>query len=248
MKKTLKKIAQAFGINLNVYEKKQLGNYYYETSSPVATLAPWNGDEAFKRVYDTIKSNTMVDLYRCYELWTLVEQVEKLGQSGDYLEVGVWRGGTSVLIASRLNMLKSTSVLYAADTFTGVVKVTAADTSYVGGEHNNTSLGIVNDLIKKLKLKNINVLEGIFPDDTVHLVQEPVKFKLCHVDVDIYQSAKDVVSYVWERLIVGGIIIYDDYGFFTCDGITKLVEEQRLLTDRLIIHNLNGHAVVVKLK
>ena len=48
-------------------------------------------------------------------------------------------------------------------------------------------------------------------------------------------------------MVPGGIIVYDDFGFSSADGVTKYVEEQRQFSDRLVIHNLNGHAVVIKL-
>jgi O-methyltransferase len=41
--------------------------------------------------------------------------------------------------------------------------------------------------------------------------------------------------------------VYDDFGFEHCDGIARYVEEQLPEPDRVIIQNLNGHAVVIKL-
>jgi O-methyltransferase len=32
-----------------------------------------------------------------------------------------------------------------------------------------------------------------------------------------------------------------------CPGITRLVNEQMGMSDRLVFHNLNGHAIVMKL-
>jgi O-methyltransferase len=46
--------------------------------------------------------------------------------------------------------------------------------------------------------------------------------------------------------MVGGMIVYDDYGFQSCGGVTKYVNEQRSLPGRIVLHNLNGHAIVVK--
>lgn len=43
------------------------------------------------------------------------------------------------------------------------------------------------------------------------------------------------------------MIIYDDHGFEGCRRIKELVEEQRNYLDRLIIHNLNGHGIVIKI-
>jgi O-methyltransferase len=49
-------------------------------------------------------------------------------------------------------------------------------------------------------------------------------------------------------MVIGGIIVFDDYGFSGCGGITKYVNEERNKNDRLIIHNLNGHGIIIKIK
>jgi O-methyltransferase len=41
-------------------------------------------------------------------------------------------------------------------------------------------------------------------------------------------------------------VVFDDYGFPATPGIAQFVDEQRGLPDRLVVHNLNGHAIVVK--
>ena len=89
------------------------------------------------------------------------------------------------------------------------------------------------------------LLQGIFPDDTAAAIAAE-RFRLCHCDVDVYRSAKDVFDWVWPRLASGGVVVFDDYGFPACPGVTKFVDEQRLLDDRLVLHNLNGHGIVVK--
>jgi O-methyltransferase len=84
--------------------------------------------------------------------------------------------------------------------------------------------------------------------DTSHLVPEGSRFGYCHIDVDVYNSASDVVDWIWEKLIPGGVIVFDDYGFHTCTGITQFVNEQKQKNDRLVIHNLNGHAIMIKVR
>jgi O-methyltransferase len=46
-------------------------------------------------VYGSIKNNTLVDIFRCYELWELTEKIHNLDKSVNFIEVGVWRGGTA---------------------------------------------------------------------------------------------------------------------------------------------------------
>ena len=209
-----------------------------------ARYSPWNLDENFLNTYNKIRPNTLVDDYRCYELWKLIEQSKKLSE-GSVIEIGVWQGGTGALIAEQMKRCGIQEKLFLCDTFSGCVKATSKDSLYVGGEHSDTSEEIVQNLINSMNLDNVQILKGIFPDDTGDQVKEE-KFRFCHVDVDIYQSAKDVVEWIWDKMVPGGIIVYDDYGFQECDGIAKYVDEQINLDDRIVIYNLNGHAIVIK--
>jgi O-methyltransferase len=215
----------------------------YEQVQPYATYAPWLLDNDFITVYEKIKNNTLVDKYRCFELWQLIDEVSKL--DGSIIEIGVWRGGSGCLIAKKAEESNNKSIIYLCDTFTGIVKAGGNDAFYKGGEHADTSMKTVENLVSEMCLKNVKIRKGVFPDETWELVKD-VKFKFCHIDVDVYQSAKDIVEWIWERMPVGGVIVFDDYGFFGCGGVTKLVNEERKKNDRIVIHNLNGHGIIIK--
>ncbi len=220
---------------------------HYGFSFPSANYTPWMGDKDFLEIYNQIKQNTLVDIYRCYELWQLVQKTSLLNPTASILEVGVWRGGTAAIMATQLSKVNSSASLYLADTFIGVAKAGVNDDFYIGGEHSDTSQKLVEDLLQKTNYSHIKILKGIFPEDTAHSISSSEQFALCHIDVDVYSSAKDVLEWVWDKMIPGGLVIFDDYGFHSCTGIVKLVEEYRLHTDRHIIHNLNGHAIMIKL-
>jgi O-methyltransferase len=207
---------------------------------PHATYSPWLLDEGFQTVYQRIKNHTLVDIYRCYELWTLGQQFSLV--PGNILEVGVWRGGTGALLASAVKANPEKHV-YLADTFSGVVKAGSDDTTYVGGEHADTSPGLVSDLLNGMGLTNFSLLQGIFPEQTADGFKG--RLALLHCDVDVYSSAKGVVEWGIPLLCQGGAIVFDDYGFSGCEGVTRLVNELRLDTRFLFIHNLNGHAILI---
>jgi len=217
----------------------------YESILPLATYAPWNASADFRAVWTAVRSHTLVDIFRCWELWQLVGQTKKL--PGSLIEVGVWRGGTGALIASAAKKNGIATPLYLCDTFQGVVKAGIHDSAYKGGEHADASILTVETLMGSLGLTNYRIVEGIFPDATSHLIPENERFRLCHIDVDVYDSARDIVDWVWSRIVPGGLMVYDDYGFEVCPGITRLVNEQMGMSDRIVFHNLNGHAVVLKL-
>jgi len=229
------------GYELRRYRTGSAANY--ATVEPYATYSPWNVDDAFRAIYDRISGNTLVDRLRCFELWQLVRQSAKL--EGALLEVGVWRGGTGALISSAAKLEGITAPVYLCDTFAGVVKATEKDGAYVGGEHADTSEALVQGMLDSLGLSEARLLKGIFPNDTAHLIPD-TSFRFCHIDVDVYQSASEILEWVWDRLVPGGIVVYDDYGFEGCNGVTRHVDEQRSRSGCVVIHNLNGHAVIIK--
>lgn len=211
---------------------------------PRASYTPWVCDAEFQRTYAIVRGHTLVDEYRCFELWSLCGQLTALAP-GDLLEIGVWRGGTGCLMARRCQLETSDAKVFLCDTFTGVVKAGSSDSAYVGGEHADTNRAMVVELASRLSLANVEVLEGVFPDRTGERITAR-RFRLCHIDVDVYESAAQSFAWVWPRLVSGGIVVFDDYGFYECSGVTRFVNEMRGAADRLVIHNLNGHAVVVK--
>lgn len=241
LRNLVKKTSRHLGYDITAYPKLEGP---YEKIIAKSYYAPWKIDNEFLNIYHSIQPFTMVDQHRCYELWSLVEQSTKI--QGALLEVGVWRGGTGGLIASRAKSLGISDPVYLCDTFKGVVKATKQDLFYEGGEHSDTSVAIVKNLLKKkLCLDNVKILEGIFPEESAHKIEAPT-FRFCHIDVDVYSSTKDIVDWVWPRLNPGGIIVFDDYGLPSCSGIRDYINERKGLSSCVLIHNINGHAIWVK--
>jgi O-methyltransferase len=244
----VKTLAAHLGLEVSKYGVLRSGTHvvggqHYAAVAPLATYSPWLDDQAFQRIFRAISANTLVDQYRCFELWDLLGQVRHL--PGALLEVGVWRGRMGALIAARAAQLGIERPVYLCDTFEGVAKAGAQDTTYEGGEHADTSEAVVQELLRSLSLSRVTIVKGIFPESAAETMKDE-RFSFVHIDVDVYQSAKDVLAYCWPRMPVGAMVVFDDFGFDTCDGIPKLVAEVRGEPDKVVLHNLNGHAVVVK--
>jgi O-methyltransferase len=249
MRSIIQQFFSLFGLKVERIKKGTftLDGYSFERVCPPANYAPWLQDNDFKQIYESIRGFTLVDIYRCYELWELAERVSNINPAAGFIEIGVWRGGTAAIVAKKLSLKRSNASFYLADTFKGVVKATDKDAVYTGGEHADTTVDLVKGLLKD-NYQQIKILEGIFPDDTAHLIPAEQQFGYCHIDVDVYQSAKEIVDWIWDRMIPGGVIVFDDYGFSTCTGITRYVNEQKSKSDRLVLHNLNGHAIIIKVR
>lgn len=229
--------------------REDLGNsvLFYERLKPNIRFAPWRSGGGFERVFERVKPHTMVDKVRCFELWRFVEQSAKLGD-GSLLEVGVWRGGTAALIAQRAIDCGVKDTVYLCDTFSGVVKASERDSWYRGREHADVSSTAVERFATaEMGLGNIEVLEGVFPDETGPFIADK-RFRFCHIDVDVYQSARDVFEWVWPRMVGGGLVVFDDYGLRSCEGITYFVEEQLLRENAMVFGSISGHAVMTRIR
>jgi O-methyltransferase len=227
----------------------EINGRVYEQIVTTASYAPWRSDTEFMTVYGKIAGHTLVDLHRCWNLWHLARQVSKhVSRVDHFVEIGVWRGGTGILMARGIASHGPERTIYLCDTFQGVIKAGESDAYYHGGEHADASPEIVRALAAALGVSpsKYQICEGRFPED----LPEPLRygrFGFVHIDVDTYQSAKDCFTEIWPRMAEGGIVVFDDYGFMNTTGVAKLVDEESDCADGLCFYNLSGQAIFIKL-
>lgn len=208
---------------------------------PRATYAPWKLDRAFHKLFNQVVSRTLLDRYRLYYIYEACNKVKPL--AGDSIEIGVWRGGGSALIAKQLD----TSTHYVCDTFSGIVRTGGIDSKYKDGMHDDTSIDTVIKLFEKVGVDNYKLLKGIFPDDTIDQMDSQ-KIKFAHIDTDTYLSTKKCFEAVWPMLVDKAQVIIDDYGIHDNEGIREFVEKDlEAYGDQIVkVRLLSGQCLVVK--
>lgn len=85
-------------------------------------------EKDFLRIYDAVRNYTMTTPERVYSLFRATEYVVRRQIPGDFVECGVWRGGSAMTMA--LTLLKHRDVgrrLYLYDTFAGMSDPTGVD-------------------------------------------------------------------------------------------------------------------------
>ena len=87
----------------------------YEKIKTMSSYAPWLSDQEFLKTFNKVKNDSLVDKYRCYSLWEIVYNLKDIEE--DLIEVGVWRGASSIIIGQALKNMKSNSKFYICDTF-----------------------------------------------------------------------------------------------------------------------------------
>ena len=60
---------------LPFFRREAMRSGAHEMAFPISTYAPWQADAEFRRAYAIIHKNTLVDIWRCYELWSLVGEL-----------------------------------------------------------------------------------------------------------------------------------------------------------------------------
>jgi len=138
---------------------------------------------------------------------------------GCVAEVGVYKGGSAKAIVEVLN---KKDMLYLFDTFTGIPNEDDNDNHFMIGDFHDTSFEAVQALFNNYK--NVHVFKGIFPEKTGHNVEDK-RFKFVHIDVDTYPSYVDSLNFFYDKMVIDGIMIFDDYNEDGCEGATKAVNE-----------------------
>ena len=247
MAKGIRALRNLLATAVNLFNRASMaismwGGQRHQLLIPQATYAPWLVDEEFLSVYRRIEQISWTGIYQCWELWDLARQLS--GTEGDLLEVGVWKGATSAILGRAME--GSDSELFCCDTFRGLVKSSpTSDPHARDGALKGPTASEVRSLFHDLGIGKATLLEGIFPDETGSSL-EGRQFKLCHIDVDTRRSAHDVAVWIFPRLVVGGTMVFQDYGYHRTQGITALVDDLKGHPGLLVVHNLNGSALVVK--
>jgi hypothetical protein len=164
-------------------------------------------------------------------------------------EIGVYRGGSSHFIGAVTGQLfPVTPVVHSFDTFEGHPDdiVEAVDGQHRPGQFNDTSYEEVCRYLSPFK--HLIVHKGRFQDNSHLLAANKLSF--VHIDVDIYSATQNALEFALPRLVQGGIIIVDDYGFTSCGGSKKAVDDLVETAHNSVhfFHLTTGQAMLVRLK
>lgn len=167
-----------------------------------------------------VNGNTVVPVHKLHFLWEAVRH----SPEGDMVEIGTWRGGTSLVISAAAREFRPNSRVYLCDTFTGIALASDNDNYHKNGDFGDASRQHVQDLLSAQGLDNFTLLEGIFPYDTGHLIDSE-KISFLHIDVDTYAGYLAILRWAQHKLVDNAIMVFDDYSALTCLGARKAVDE-----------------------
>lgn len=166
-----------------------------------------------------------------------------LKSSGDFVELGCYKGDTSLLIAE---ILKNTDhILYIYDSFEGLPQKTGNDESALGENFKGGELYVTKREVKERFLRAGLKLPVIKKAWFNELTDEdlPEKIAFAFLDGDFYESIRDSLKLIDGKMVEGGIIVVHDYMNLALPGVKKAVDEW--LIDKQVKQNTFQSMIII---
>jgi len=202
-----------------------------------------------------IRHHTMTSHARSAVLWDRANAVCESNVPGDFVECGVWKGGSSGLMGLVLEGKSEfkNRRLHLFDSFEGLPEPGEHDgqhaADYSGGANSGSLTSIhqceagidevKNFLFGELHLPSDGLVfhQGWFQDTLPALGTEPSAIALLRLDGDWYESTKVCLDHLYPRLSKGGVVLLDDYNCW--EGCRKATDEYRAE------HGINDEIIVI---
>lgn len=196
-------------------------------------------------IVDRARPYTMTTPERIVATMDAVEYVVRRGIPGDFVECGVWRGGSILAMILTLQRLGvDDRDLHLFDTFEGMTEPTEFDRTDFG-RHALQEWATASAADQRAWPEHFGPqvfgLAGVeallattgYPQERLHLVpgrvedtipeQAPTSIALLRLDTDWYESTRHELQHLYPCLQTGGVLIIDDYGHW--EGARKAVDE-----------------------
>ncbi len=193
-------------------------------------------DREFVALYERFepRNNHSIDRkFALAELWKLCEHVP-----GDTAECGVFHGASSYLICRATRGSGRTHHVF--DSFEGLSGSGGEDGSYWQKGDLAVSLEEVRANLGEFDF--VQYHKGWIPERFEDVADR--RFAFVHVDVDLYEPTRDSLEFFFPRLSPGGVLVCDDYGFLSCPGARRALDEYFAERPESVVHLPTGQGFV----
>lgn len=200
-------------------------------------------EASFIEDMEKVRRYTMTSVERLYAMMEATQYVIHQPVKGALVECGVWRGGSMMLAALQLKRCgKIDRDLWLYDTYSGLPRPDSnkdvdvlGNRAIDGWEPRNISESETLWAYADQNDVRTNMVSTGYPEEKMHfikgLVEEtipengPSDIALLRIDTDWYESYRHILGHFYDRVVSGGVIIFDDYGQFL--GARQAVDEFR---------------------
>lgn len=180
----------------------------------------WFGDEGFNAYLERFGERPGFNTHRKWTLWQLLRLIRHI--EGDTAECGVLEGASSWLICAANQHRGGGPVHHLFDSFEGLSAPGPEDGSYWSSGDLARGEDVVAANLAPF-LSQVAFHRGWIPARFGDVADR--RFAFVHVDVDLLDPTLECIRFFYDRLVDGGILLCDDYGFSTCPGVAVAIDE-----------------------
>jgi hypothetical protein len=211
---------------------------YHDACLAEERCATWLSEGELASTLERIRPFVMppVSTDALVDVANLVRVILKQNIPGDFVECGVWKGGTAFLMAE---LLKQAGIedrkVWLFDSFDGMPQVEDIDgatakaeannpNSFLSAEKSKASIDEVRRSANDLGLAPyIEFVQGWFAETLAPACSRMGPVALLHIDCDWYSSVRCCLENLYDQVADGGFIFLDDYYHY--DGCTIAIHE-----------------------
>jgi hypothetical protein len=200
----------------------------------------WRSDTDFLDKYKMLSPNNPYSQDRKYSLREFSRLVKNI--PGEIAECGCYEGASAYFLA-----LENPDVsVHIFDSFEGLSDPLNEDRTTLSGQPGwqKGDLACSKEKTREIlkPFNNIVIHKGWIPEKFDEVSDR--RFRFVHIDVDLYQPTKDSLQF-FPRMIPGGVIIMDDYGFTNCPGAFRAASEFMSNKPEYIVHLPTGQGLII---
>lgn len=160
------------------------------------------------------------DPWYSYKLTALDEAVREVRLSGDFLELGVYKGECARFLHARM---PADRTLYLLDSFEGLPEDWM-------GPWKKGAFALGDGEVPVFEAANVEVVPGWFSDTIAGVAARlDAPLALLHADADLYSSTLEALEGLDARIAPGTVILFDEYFMQVGDDFRD--DEHRALLD-----------------
>lgn len=150
--------------------------------------------------------------WRVYIVCWVAEHVRRL--EGDFVECGVNTGAYSRAIVEYIDFNKTGKTFYLLDTYEGMPEyLVKEEEKQVGVSHylGKNYKDVYEQVVETFAPFNVKIIKGVVPDTLAECKTD----KICYLSIDMNCVEPEIAAanYFWDKIVPGGVMVLDDYGF-----------------------------------
>jgi len=164
---------------------------------------------------------------------------------GDFVDIGGGFGLFSSAIYSYLDFQNLNKTYYLVDSFMGLDDRNLEPEEVHRLPHYRRHGNWKDEMVSKFsEFKNMKIVDGFIPETLPRI--DTNKIAYASIDLNSVYPEKMALEYIWDKMAIGGIIVFDDYAFSGCEKQKQSHDAFAKEKDCLIFTVPTGHGVLIK--